>query len=239
MSMRNFGLAMAAMALLSAGHAYAADAVVEQPVVATTYDWSGFYVLGEGGYGWGNSDHEHLNVNTFGGPGGTYSNDGNGFVGGVAVGYNVAFTNGFVVGIEAALRSGQKLDDGGEFEIYNNSTTTKSKYVASVAGRAGYAFGSFLPYVKAGWAGADVESTQNYHPGGTPTTWSDSKFMNGYVVGAGLDYAVTDNIFVGVEYAYMNFGKKTFNGLDSNGTLTQISGNLREQSVMARIGMKF
>jgi outer membrane immunogenic protein len=231
---------LAGAVLLMAGHAYAADAVVsEPPVVAQTYNWSGLYVLGTGGYGWGESDHEHQNVNTFGGPGGTYSDSGHSFVGGVGVGYNFAFTNGIVLGVEGQLRSGMKMDDGGEFEIYHNSTTTKSKYVATIAGRLGYAVDSFLPYVKAGWAGADVESTQDYHPGGTPTTWSDSKFMNGFVVGAGVDYAVTDNIFVGVEYNYIDFGKKTFSGLDSNGTLTEISGKLREQTVMARIGMKF
>lgn len=234
-----------ALALLT-GNAFAADAVVidrssEVPVVQTVHDWSGAYIKGSAGYGWGKSDHEHQNVNTFGGPGGTYGNSGNGFVGGGAVGYNVQLPNKVVLGVEGAIRSGQNMDDGGKWEIYHNSTSTKSRYVTSVTGKVGYAAGRWLPYVKGGWAGANVVSGQDYHPGGgiAPTTWHDGQFLSGYTVGVGVDYAVTDKMFVGLEYDFTDFGKHTFSGNDSNGNPTKISGNLRDHTIMASVGFKF
>ncbi len=232
-------LAASAAALLFAGHAYAADAVVAVDDTPTTYNWSGLYVLGNVGYGSGHSDYEHQNVNNFGGTGGTYENSGNGFEGGGAVGYNLAFTNGFVVGIEGAVRTGANLDDGGEFEIYHNTTFTDPKIVYNVTGKVGYAMGSFLPYAKAGWAGGTIEARQDYHPGGTPTTWSDKKFANGFVIGGGVDYAVTDNFFVGAEYNYTQFGKVSFSGVDSFGKETDISGKFREHTFLVHAGYKF
>jgi outer membrane immunogenic protein len=239
-------LAIASILALASTSAVAADAVIENaPVpVASDYDqtfnWSGAYIVGLAGYGSSNTDYTHKNVNNFGGPGGTYKNDGDGFIGGIAAGYNFAFDNGFVVGVEGSIRSGTKQDDGGKWEIYHNSTKTDTKFVGTVTGRVGYAFDNWLIYGKAGWAGASIEASQSYHPAGVAaTTWSDKKFANGYVVGAGVDVALTKNIFAGVEYNYSNFGSVSFSGNDSTGKLTKISGKMDDHSVNFRIGFKF
>src|SRR5690554_1596999 len=73
--------------------------------VASTISWSGLYGVGLLGYGWSNGNLEHQNVNTFGGPGGTYSHSGDDFIFGGAIGYNHQFDNNIVLGIEAGIRS--------------------------------------------------------------------------------------------------------------------------------------
>lgn len=223
---------------------YAADAVqqaeeiVAPPEIATS--WSGAYVAGLVGYGWTNSDLEHRNVNNFGGPGGTYTNDGSDFVYGAAVGYDYQFASRLVLGLEASVRSGFSIDDGGEWAQYNNYTATDVDHLITVAGRVGYGFDKFLPYLKAGVAFGEVETSQVYSPAGVaPTVWSAKDSRVGYVIGAGVDYKVTENIFVGLEYAYTDLGTATFSALDSSGTLTNINADVSSHTVMARMGLRF
>jgi outer membrane immunogenic protein len=98
----------------------------------------------------------------------------------------------------------------------------------SVRARAGYAFGSFLPYGFAGVAlgrGTYNVTSEIYgqgNSGGTvpcdpntvPTCFDydltngaskTSALLYGFVVGGGLDVAVTQNIFVRGEYEFMQF----------------------------------
>jgi hypothetical protein len=49
--------------------------------------------------------------------------------------------------------------------------------------------------------------------GGSPAVgFTDaSKLHFGFNVGAGIDHAVTNNVFIGVEYQYLDLGKETYN----------------------------
>jgi opacity protein-like surface antigen len=49
--------------------------------------------------------------------------------------------------------------------------------------------------------------------GGSPAlAFTDtSKLHFGFNVGAGVEYAVTNNVFLGVEYRYIDLGKETYN----------------------------
>lgn len=239
MSMKSVLLG-ALMALCWAAPVYAADAVVvDQPpeAAAPSPNWSGAYIQGILGYESLKGDFEHQNVNNFGGPGGTYSNDGNGFIGGVAAGYNYEFSNNLVVGAELGIRSGTKADDGGEWAKYNNYTASKLSYLVTAKAVIGYDAGKFMPYVTGGYAGGKVEASQLYTP--QNLTWSDSEFRSGYVVGAGAKVRITDHWFAGVEYNYVDLGKASFGGNDSSGRLTQIDGKFKSNSVFATIGYKF
>jgi outer membrane immunogenic protein len=98
----------------------------------------------------------------------------------------------------------------------------------SVRARAGYVFGNFLPYGFAGVAlgrGSYNVTSEVFGQGNssgsvpcdplTQPTCSDYDFANGasktsallygFVVGGGLDMAVTQNIFVRAEYEFMQF----------------------------------
>jgi outer membrane immunogenic protein len=98
------------------------------PVAVRLFDWSGFYVGGNIGYGWG--DLGGLNPK--------------GFVGGGQVGYNYMFPGGFLIGAEADLSlSGMKQTAG--------ALQSKVDHFGTIRGRIGYAVDSMLFYGTAGW----------------------------------------------------------------------------------------
>ena len=89
------------------------------------------------------------------------------------------------------------------------------KNLASVTGRLGFTWGRALFYGKAGWAGGDVEiSARNnagapFLPSGTSTN-GETKWMNGWTVGGGMDFAIADRWSVRAEYMHYDLGKDQF-----------------------------
>jgi opacity protein-like surface antigen len=62
-------------------------------------------------------------------------------------------------------------------------------------------------------------------------------------VGAGIDYAVTNNVFLGVEYRYIDLGKETYNlgaFTPAGGPAQTVSSsvNLTASEVTARLNLK-
>jgi outer membrane immunogenic protein len=105
----------------------------------------------------------------------------------------------------------------------------------------GWAINSFVPYGFVGLAigRADVSSSAQVIASGTSTTGGPpysfnqtntaaqtGAFAYGYTAGFGLDYAVTQNIFVRAEYEYVGFG--SFNDL-----------NVHIQTARVGAGVKF
>src|SRR5436190_12946598 len=97
--MRRFMLSLAAAVFaLGATAASAADlgqrpVYKAQPVPVAIYNWSGFYIGGHVGYGWGREDVTDLLTGISG------KTDPNGFIGGAQVGYNWQVAQ-WVFGIE-------------------------------------------------------------------------------------------------------------------------------------------
>ena len=189
---------VAALGLVAAGAASAADLPSRKgPVAAPVYmppafSWTGFYVGANAGYGWGN-----VNLN------GWANNIGDldGFVGGGQVGYNYQMGQ-FVIGAEADF---QGADLGTGRGIFGESV--KTEYFGTVRARVGVAFDRFMPYITGGWAYGNVKTSI---PGIGFS--SDRSHTGGYAVGAGLEYAVTNNIIAGVEYLYVDLGEKNIAG---------------------------
>jgi outer membrane immunogenic protein len=81
-----------------------------------------------------------------------------------------------------------------------DSERASIKWRYSVTGRVGYSFGRALPYIKMGYSGAAVAFSAN--DSGTPTSMRMRQVMlSGYTIGAGIDYAFSQNWAVGLEYA--------------------------------------
>lgn len=103
--------------------------LTSDPVAARIFDWSGFYLGGNVGYGWTNL-------------GGI---DPRGVVGGVQVGYNYQFQGGFTLGAEAdAMLSGIDRTVG--------AFRAKADGFSSIRARVGYAVDRMLFYATGGWA---------------------------------------------------------------------------------------
>ncbi|WP_405049231.1 outer membrane protein [Rhizobium sp. NZLR1] len=62
----------------------------------------------------------------------------------------------------------------------------------------------------------------------------ETETFNGYTVGAGVDFAFTDNIFVCGEYRFNDFGKKIFWVLMSTSTSTSSSSVSAQSSMNCR-----
>jgi len=212
---------VAALGLVAAGAASAADLPSRKgPVVAPAYvpvfTWTGFYVGANAGYGWGNVNAG----DTFFGGRTISIGDVDGFIGGGQVGYNYQIGQ-FVVGAEADIQ-GADLNSGSS--VFGDRVRTE--YFGTVRARVGLAFDRFMPYVTGGWAYGNVKTTV----GGLGST--DKTHTGGYAIGAGLEYAFTNNLIAGVEYLYVDLGEKNvFNSGIKVGTDFSV--------VRARLSYKF
>jgi outer membrane immunogenic protein len=215
---------VAALGLIAAGAASAADlpsrkGPVVAPVYVPAFTWTGFYVGANAGYGFGNMDS--VGVNAFG--------DLDGFVGGGQIGYNYQIGQ-IVLGVEADFQ-GADLKAGSSFAGLGIVGEGKTEWFGTVRGRVGFAYDRFLPYITGGLAYGNVKTT--LAPGVTINGLnSDDNTHTGWTLGAGVEYAFTNNIVAGVEYLYVDLGdKKVFNGADKVGTDFSL--------VRARLSYKF
>jgi outer membrane immunogenic protein len=90
--------------------------------------------------------------------------------------------------------------------ITGDFLTAHSKWGGSIRGRLGYAVDHALFYVT---GGAAFLSNETSIPTTGITIGGDSTRL-GWTVGAGLDYAFTNNRFTGVEYRYVQYEANTF-----------------------------
>lgn len=188
-----------AVAALSTA-AMAADLPVYQAepayVAPVAYDWTGLYVGVNGGYAWGEADA---------------GIDPEGWMIGGTVGYNQQFGQ-FVAGIEADLAY-TDIDDSVSFAgttaggaAFTGDADFELNYLATVRGRLGYAWDRTLVYVTGGVAFGETEASASVTTGGVTTSASDDDTSVGYVLGAGVEYAFTDNWSAKAEYNYVDLG---------------------------------
>ncbi len=208
-------LVSTAAVLLSATAASAADLMPQAAEPATpgavAYSWTGFYGGLQAGYATSLS-REQLYENWRGPTRWALSRlNPQGAIGGVYAGYNYDFGNGLVLGADADFTlSGMRNTSGllvyaKPSSVYLNGDIDRSRvnWTGALRGRIGYAFDRFLPYLAGGVAFAKFSDsiTHTYVKGvrldATPVGWT---------VGAGLDYALTDNLILRAEYRYSRFG---------------------------------
>ena len=186
------------------GSAFAADVVVNEPVpiVPAGFTWTGGYVGLQFGGGWSNVDQPF----SFFPPGpANLSQDnanGSGVIGGVFAGYNWQ-SGSFVFGGEADIDATSiDGDDGGSAGDINGF---KAQWMASARLRAGYAVDRWLIYGTGGYAYLRGKADRR-DPGFEE---SQSASFNGWTIGAGAEYALTDNIIIRGEYRFADFGSKS------------------------------
>lgn len=202
---------------------------VYQPQTIATYDsgfsWTGGYVGAHIGYGWGN-----VTPTVAGAPldpaKPTYSSAG--AAGGLMAGYNYDF-GGFVLGAEADF----SLSDIGYSDTVGAVTIShRVENFGSIRARAGVAVDRFLPYLTAGFAfGTGV--TELTPPRGAAL--SNRQTHTGWTIGAGAEYAATDNVIVRAEYLYTDLGTRPYDLTP----LAIIDTNVNFGTVRAGISFKF
>ena len=204
--------------------------------VAAVYDWSGFYIGANGG--WGSSRNGWDSVAPFAvGPEG--SNTANGGTVGGQVGYRWQ-AGTWVFGVEAQ-------GNWADFKGSNASTlfgpgfvnNSKTNAFGLFTGQVGYAANNFLLYVKGG-AAVTSNSYRINNAVGTlvGTTGDDTRW--GGAIGVGAEYAFAPNWSVGLEYDHLFMQDKTYNFTTPAG-LAFGSDRIRQDVdlVTARLNYKF
>lgn len=236
--MKRLIIATACVAIGSVS-AFAADlpARVQPPVpVVPVFSWTGFYLGGE--LGWIRTNPEYTTgVLLLGTPFvvSPTASDKNGLSYGALAGYNYQ-TGNLVLGVEGDFQ-GWTVGKIRYTAVTGDFLTAHSKWGGSIRGRLGYAADRALFYLAGGAAFVSNETS-------IPTTGisiGGDGVRSGWTVGAGLDYAITNNWFTGIEYRYSQFESKSFIypipilNLGLVGFKQELSNN----QVSARIGYKF
>jgi outer membrane immunogenic protein len=212
------------------------------PAVLPVYNWSGFYVGINGGWGWGNAKFTANAVGTF--PGTTGSRADNGGVVGGTLGANFQ-AGAFVFGVEGDWDySGINTGTTASICNFSGQCQTGNNWLATLRGRAGYAADRVLLYLTAGGAFANVQTNFN----GTTTTHTQA----GWTGGAGIEWAFADNWTAKVEWLYVNLGNSNVNcattacliasgtdGVTPNGPPIPVSVGLTENLVRVGVNYKF
>jgi len=186
---------------------FAADAIVAEEVVIvdTTFNWSGVYVGAQAGYGFsGSADYIYEND-----PDASYNyeHDLDGALAGAYVGYNYQFSNNVVLGAELDAAWADIDGSGATGDSDPYSAITEIEWNAAARLRLGYAFDRFMPYISGGVAIAGVNFTE-YEDG---DFYSDDDFTAvGWTLGAGAEWAVTDNWVLRGEYRFTKFDSENF-----------------------------
>lgn len=196
-------------ALMAAAPAGAADlrAPVYKAPPAPIWTWTGFYIGGHAGGGWG--DKQWFNVDAAGVPFGL--NEGLHHVRGGLAGGQVGFNYqvgywvwGAEVDASWAALEGSNADIA--FLVDLNHSRVES--IATAAGKLGYAVDRVMAYAKFG--GAWVHDKYWVSSIVTPDITRDTASQNrsGWMGGLGVEYAFAQNWSVKFEYNYLDLGHK-------------------------------
>jgi len=228
------------IALGAAAPAMAADLAARPytkapPMMVAAYDWSGFY-LGING-GWGSSRNSWDSVSPFlVGPEGSHDATG-GTVGG-QVGYRWQ-AGTWVFGLEAQGNWADFKGSNTSLLFPGFANTSKIDAFGLFTGQIGYAANNVLFYVKGGAAVTADKNSINGLGGGLFASTSDDTRWGG-TVGVGLEYAFAPNWSAAVEYDHLFMQDKTYNFTSPAGVLVA-SDRIRQDVdlVTVRVNYKF
>lgn len=239
-----------AVAMFGATSAFAADAIIyNEPapmVPVAVYDWSGGYVGLNFGYGGGKAKHP-FNITS---PGFIASGNGSldmnssGFLGGVQAGWNFQ-TDRFVYGLEADfqganIKGATSFSYNTVFGTLGGEVGTKLNWYGTVRARLGYTMTDrFLAYATGGLAYGSTRSYFDGHIGGNNFGESVKKTKAGWTVGAGAEYAVTNNWSVKTEYLYTDLGKSNLHSFNDGIESLSIDRKMNFHTVRIGFNYKF
>ena len=181
--------------------------------IAVVYDWSGFYIGVNGGWGSSRKCWDFVDP-VFGGPEGCH--DATGGTAGGQIGYRWQASS-WVFGLEA---QGNWADfQGSHISLLDPTLRNQSRVDAFglFTGQVGWAANNVLFYVKGGAAVTADRFRQFDVPTGilVASTGDDTRW--GASVGAGLEFGFAPNWSAGVEYNHLFMQDRTHTFVDTTG----------------------
>ncbi len=191
--------------LLAAGTAVAADKASPRllppaPALPALYSWTGVYLGAQAGYSWGQERTVFSDTLARAFNGAAFRQSSDTALGGAQAGFNYQ-TGSLVFGVEGDLEA---LDAKETLVAPGIAARIRRDWQASVRGRAGFALDRFMIYATGGAAFTDVEFAVLDPATGLAERATQSK--TGWTAGAGVNFAYTDNLILGAEYRYTDFG---------------------------------
>ena len=216
--------AFALLAGLASTSAYAADAVIYEPSAPAPvyqevpiFSWTGGYIGLQGGGLWSDSNVDNLDTDLFDGDRDGFGDSFNGGLFGVYAGYNWQ-TGPWVFGAEGDFNgvwNDETFTINTRFGYQNVDVGTD--YLASLRGRVGYAFDRTLIFATGGVAFTQFSA----EAGAFDEDFFDAdQNFTGWTVGAGAEYAFTNNWIGRVEYRYYDFSDDVLDGFADVGVTT-------------------
>jgi len=179
------------------------------------FTWTGFYAGANLGWAFGSVSNSN-----FGNPSTALF--------GAQAGYNMQM-NQFVLGLEADIEgTGMPVTSSGP--LGSNKFGTHTLTTERV--RAGFAMDRTLFYLTGGYAG--VQTTASYAAAAGGSGYA-SQWRNGGAIGAGVEYALTNNITTKIEYLYLPFSSANY----FSGTPAAENSDLSLNIVRAGLNYKF
>jgi outer membrane immunogenic protein len=151
----------------------------------------------------------------------------------------------FVLGLEGGYITG--FDNSPDFAspqpsiFFGAGTGTTNafglKNTWTVGGRAGFAFNNWLPYITGGYASGEF-GFNSFSP--ITGTFENAKArLDGYYIGGGVDYAVTQNWILGIEYKHYEFQDKTVLTTNPVAFVNNVVIDGKGDTFLARLSYKF
>ena len=217
----------ATVAVLTASTASAADmdvlrpSISGQPETTRIIDWTGmqFGITGGGDLTRGSGTMFRGNTQDF--PSIHAS---------LFAGYQEQLDNNVVLGLEGDVtytgKNKRTLDTYDATNAYIGTNRMSADWSGSIRARVGYAFDNLLLYTTAGYVVTRAVDTADT----TIETGTFHKYFQGVTIGAGADYAFTENVFGRAEYRYNKFFERQIGRREAD---------LSQHVVSVGVGMKF
>ena len=226
------------LAALGSTTALAADLGARAPyakapaMVAAVSNWSGFYIGGNVGYGWGDGNTHFEDVRTSAGftagtnPS-TVGNRSSGVNGGAQIGYNWqmgSLVTGFETDIQgSAIKGSIRTPNLPSFGGFAFSSDQKLSWFGTVRGRLGVTVTpDLLLYGTGGFAFGGIDNSANLTFQNGPVIdgfpGSVNKIKSGWTAGAGAEWMFARNWSAKLEYLYVDLGASSVTATELHGT---------------------
>lgn len=245
--MKRLSALLSAVAVVWAATANAADLPAAGPAPSYSpvyrphiYDWTGFYFGAHIGAGRQDNSYTDTTTTALENAGNVSSHGQYGTVGGGQIGVNYQMTP-VVVGLEGTwsatsltgygISASSYVPPSGVVGGVQVRDTTTTNWFATATARVGVASDQLLLYVKGGGAWMRAGLTRDVlQSGANIAAASLSDTRNGWTAGGELEWGITENLSVKIEYDYLDFGTKTYTYNVASAAISPIATPVSVQS---------